>query len=587
MGKSKKEKTIRGMPISEGVAIGRLHFLPEIQDGEIPSFPIQHSEVDEEISRFHKALISSRKDLHHIQNHLACEGSSEAVTIIDAHIQMLDDPVMTTLVEKKIRQSLKNTEFVFDTVMKDYEKQFTEKDFLKERLLDVKDLSSRILKHLAPQSESDSYMVPDRAIIYTNELIPSGAAESSSHTIGGFIAKVGGKMSHSALIARAKGIPFISNIDFDSLDEGIGKIVIIDGTEGILILNPSGETLKYYEKVQTKLKNQYTRLTSEGSLSSETKDGYKIDVLANVETLEDFKYFHEYGAAGVGLFRSEFLFLKYKVQALTEKEQYTYYKKLLTEAKGLPVVFRVFDIGGDKNLQNLSIEKDEMNPALGCRAIRFLLNNVDIFKKQLKALYKAHENQELILLLPLISDVEEILETKRLLKHIENEFIHNQWDLPTKVKIGAMIEVPSAVITCDIIAQECDFLSIGTNDLVQYTLAADRTNQEVSGVYKPTHPSIVRMIARVAEEGKKQNIPIALCGEIASNPLFTPLLVGLGITQLSCSPRYIPIIKSMIRRISLEEAKKFVGKILKLSYGDAIHDALIQEYKRYAPDHFS
>lgn len=574
-----EEIQIKGAPISGGISIGKLFFLEDFPDDVIPEFPIHSSDVENEIARYRRAILSSREDLHDLQRFLAKEGSSEAASIIDTHIQMLEDPFMTTFVEKKIRQMMKNTESVFRSVMTDYEKEFSKvKDaFFRQRLLDVKDLSSRILRHLYPRQEVNLSELPEGTVIFTKELVPSLTAEAKASQIMGFITEMGGSTSHAALIARSKGIPYISNIDIDILKRFEQANAIVDGVGGVLIINPSRATLESYRGRQ-KDHDSLTPPKKEEDKRITTIDDCEVTLLANLESIGDLDLLDVYGAHGVGLFRSEFLFFGKELHSFSEEEQYELYREVIKNSKGRPLTFRTFDVGGDKG--NISIYEPEPNPALGCRAIRFLLKNRDVFIMQLRALLRISLEGDLRILLPLISDVTELVQAKELIQEVAIELRKEGYQIADEIPVGSMIEVPSAVITCDLIARECDFLSIGTNDLIQYTLATDRTHQNLHSFYKPTHPSIIRMIKHIAEEGAKLKTPVSLCGEMAADPLMLPLLLGLGIRSFSCAPRYVPKLREMVKRLSLAECQDIVGTILAFETCQEVEQFLQEKYEK-------
>ncbi|MCB1109905.1 MAG: phosphoenolpyruvate--protein phosphotransferase [Chlamydiia bacterium] len=573
-----EELILNGAPISGGIAIGNLFFLEAFQEEIVPEFSIPTAEVEKEISRYRRAVHSSREDLHDLQRFLAKEGSTEAVSIIDTHIQMLEDPFMTTFMEKKIRQRMKNTETVFRSVMNDYEKEFSKvKDsFFKQRLLDVKDLSQRILRNLHPRKTLKTEEIPEKSIIFTKELVPSSTAEASKRQVRGFITEIGGITSHAALIARSKGIPYVANISIDTLYSHKGLPVIIDGKTGIVIVNPSDATLEKYEKEQEEDLKQKQATIDEGTEGTATQDGVKIDLLANIENLSDLDLLIPYNAEGIGLFRSEFLFFGKELQNFAEEDQFILYQKVMNKARGMPVIFRTFDVGGDKG--NVNQYEPEPNPALGCRGIRFLLRNREIFVHQLRALLRVSPDGDLRILLPMISDVTELLQAKELIQEAALELRSEGHEIADEIPIGCMIEVPSAVMVCDHIARECDFLSIGTNDLIQYTLAADRATQEVYPFYKRAHPSILRMIQKVIEEGIKENIPVSLCGEIASDPLLAPLLIGLGVRKLSCASRFIPRLRKMITHLTVPEVEQVTQELLRLETAEAIENVLKETF---------
>jgi len=574
-----EETLLKGVPISEGVSIGKLFFLEDFPDDIIPEFPIQSSDVENEIARYRRAVLSSREDLHTLQRFLAKEGSNEAASIIDTHIQMLEDPFMTTFVEKKIRQMMKNTESVFRSVMTDYEKEFSKiKDsFFRQRLLDVKDLSSRILRHLYPRQQVTLSDLPDGVIIFTKELVPSLTAEASTTQVNGFITEMGGATSHAALIARSKGIPYVSNIDIKALCECEECDAVIDGDQGVIILNPSSETLDLYRDKQQQVKKT-TQNAEQKECRTETLDGCELTLLANIESIADLDLVDHYGAHGVGLFRSEFLFFGKELLSFSEEEQYALYLKVMENSKGKPLTFRTFDVGGDKG--NISRYEPEPNPALGCRGIRFLLRNRYIFVMQLRALMRVSLEGDLRILLPLISDVTELIEAKELIQEVAIDLRKEGYEIADEIPVGSMIEVPSAVIICDLIARECDFLSIGTNDLIQYTLATDRTHQDLHSFYKSSHPSIIRMIRHIGQEGIKADIPISLCGEMAADPLMIPLLLGLGVRSFSCAPRFLPTVREMAKRLTLAECQDQVDHILKLETCIEVEQYLLERYEK-------
>ncbi|MCK4934105.1 MAG: phosphoenolpyruvate--protein phosphotransferase [Simkaniaceae bacterium] len=581
MSKSSSEKRYKGIPVSDGIAIGTLLLAQDDFQETVPEFEIPHSAIDEEISRYRGAITSSRQDLHELQKYLVREGSSDAMSIIDAHIQMLDDPLMTTNVEEKIRVMLKNTEAVFHSVIGDYENKFSKisDHFFQQRLVDVKDLSKRIMKNLYSEEKSEKIDIfSEKCIVFSKELSPSDAAAVIENHITAFVTTYGGKTSHAAIIAQSKGIPYvIVDIDFHGLSKHGQVAVIVDGTSGDVIVDPSPETLAKYQKLQAILAKKYIRFVDEENLDVQTKDGCKIEVLANIERLDDLKKLKTHRAAGVGLFRSEFL-IENDLYQFQENEQFEKYKQVLEVADGLPVVIRIFDVGGDKG--ESSFFREGKNPALGCRAIRLLLNNKEIFRRQIRALLRASIYGDLRILIPLVSDVSEIIETRQFVEEVKEE-LERSGHVPIKnIPLGSMIEVPSAALTADLIAKESDFISLGTNDLIQYTLAVDRQNQNVQSYYKPSHPSVLRLIKRVIVDAGKQKRSLGVCGELASNPYFTPLLLGMGIRQFSCAPKMIPIIKNMIRRESLETAKILAYEVFNMNDAKKIYDHLIMHYEK-------
>ncbi|MCP5506103.1 MAG: phosphoenolpyruvate--protein phosphotransferase [Chlamydiales bacterium] len=556
------EIILKGASISGGIAIGTLYYVEGLQEEIVPELSIPSTEVEKEIGRYRRAITSSREDLHDLQRFLAKEGSQEAVSIIDTHIQMLDDPFMTTFMEKNIRQRMKNTETVFRSVMSDYEKEFSKvKDtFFKQRLLDVKDLSQRILRNLHPKKSLESEKIPENSIIFTKELIPSSSAQASKWQVRGFITEIGGTTSHAALIARSKGIPYVANISTDVLYPLKGSTVIIDGKTGDVVVNPNEATLQRYRDLLDQKMPVKEELYSLSEVGTETLDKVQIDVFANIENLSDLDLLASHHAGGIGLFRSEFLFFGKELHTFSEEDQFILYQQVMAKAKGMPVVFRTFDVGGDKG--NVNHYEPEPNPALGCRGIRFLLKNRDIFAQQLRALLRVSLDGDLRILLPMISDIEELYIAKEMIQEAALQLRSEGHEIADEIPLGCMIEVPSAAFMAHAIARECDFLSIGTNDLIQYTLAADRATEETNSYYSPTHPSILRLILHVVQEAARFDTPVSLCGEIASDLKYLPLLLGLGVRKFSCASRFIPEVKRLIATLSIEELREFTDTAL-------------------------
>ncbi len=555
------ETRIKAVPVSEGIAIGPPYFLPEEfrEFSEIPEFPIKVSDVDAEVERYRKALFSSRRDLTRLRSDLAQEGSSEAALFIDTHIQMLDDPMITTEMEGNIRRMLKNTEAVFRSAMGDYEKRFIARSnpFFEGRLVDVRDVTSRILGYLKKEEGSSPELkkAPEGSILFTTELSPSHAAAASPRKIIGFVSEVGGGNSHAALIARSKGIPYVTDVKMAFINKRALANVIVDGIEGQVILNPTEETLSSFSKKQRELEEKALRYASSRAVSTETSDGYGVDLCVNIGSLSDFETLPSF-CKGVGLFRTEYLLLPGQRSFPTEEEQYEVYLTLIQKCAGMPIVMRVFDLGGDKSPE-LNMSK-EPNPVLGCRGIRFLLKHPMIFYQQLRAIHRAAKGANVRILLPLISDVGELLTAQKLIEQAARET--GQKPLP----VGCMIEVPSAVMSCDVLIRYVDFFSIGTNDLLQYTLGIDRSNPGMSELFCPAHPSVLRMIKMVVTVAQRACKPVSLCGEMASNPLITPLLLGLGIRELSCAPRYLPLIKEAVCSWTIVEAYQLAEQILRI-----------------------
>jgi len=569
----KQQVTLRGFPICSGIAIATPYFF-SIVDENIPEFSVPKEAVEAEVARYYRALKDSRRDLVALQKRLKAEGGSEAVDILHAHLEMMRDPIMTVNVEQEIRKKRKNTEYAFTSVMVEYERRFSKitDEFFQERLKDFQDISRRIICHLRCCKPMSLATIAKKSIVFAHELAPSHTAEANADYIEAFVTGSGSDTSHVAIMARARGIPFVSKVDFGLIDLHKVECVIVDGRTGDVVFNPSNETLDYYKKERKKRKVATRTLCKCSEFETQTIDGYKVHLSANLESFAELDQLQQYGGEGVGLFRSEYLFLA-RDAFPTEEEQYSVYKSIVEKVHGHPVIIRTFDIGGDK-LGNFYPSRYERNPYLGCRAIRLMLKERTAFKAQVRAIVRASAFGEIGILFPMISGIEELREAKRVIAEIQDELTRQGVPFNVAMPIGCMIEVPSAAITADILIQECDFLSIGTNDLVQYALAVDRGNPSMSYLYNPAHPSILRMIKMVVQEGIRAQKPISLCGEIAADPRFTPLLLGLGIQELSLASPALPIIKDVIRHLSIVEATELADEALGLTTSQDIIELL-------------
>ena len=560
MKEQKKEIHLQGCPLSEGIGIGTFS-LCQKEEITYPEFAISSSQVSYEIARYRRAISSSREELENLHKRLENEGSHEVCSIIDTHIQMLSDPMIAKSVEEKISHMRQNTESVFMFVIEDYKRMFRKQirsEIAEERLLDLKDLSHRILSHLHT-SPLNKGMESLLGIYVDHEIIPTKAAEAKDTQIKGFISKIGGEMSHSAVIARAKGIPFVSGIDLSILEEMQDEIVIIDGTTGDVILSPNSDTIKRYREKQLEESKDF----SSYSISNKdlcTKNGEKVQVSANFDCMQDLAKLSAQKIDKVGLIRTEFLFLHEAVTTLSMQFQEEKYTEIIEGSAGALLTFRLFDIGSDKKI--IEIDELEPNPALGCRSIRFLMKYPEIFALQVKALFRASLKGNIRLLLPLVTDYDEL---KMALSFIENARKEVELELNKevpKLAIGCMVEVPSFALLADHFAKACDFFSIGTNDLMQYTLAMDRICPESETIFQMYHPSVIRLIKNVVVAAEKEGIEVSICGEAASSTKFTKLLLGLGVREFSCSIRYIPQIRDLLLSMDSDSAKTLADKAL-------------------------
>lgn len=579
---STKEVVLRGIPVCRGVAIGKPFFFSFVDD-TVPEIFIPTDRVESEIHRYREALRLSRIDVSSLKSQLAQQRNKDGADILEAQLQMMQDPLLTETVEKEILTTKKNAESSFQAIVSRYREKFNalNNSFFRERFKDIQDISRRVMGHLRASIRVTLSQLPPDSIIFSSELTASDTAEANSSCASAFVTKMGGTTSHAAIIAKARGTPFVSNIPFEELDTHEHEVVIVDGRTGDIIFSPEPSTLAKYQSIRDKLQTYLNKLDHVSSLAAETFDGYMVRLSANIEMASELDMMHQHGGHGVGLYRSEYICLS-KDAFPHEEEQFLIYQDLAKKMQGLPIVIRTFDVGGDKGMPTQQKER-ETNPFLGCRAIRFLLKEKGIFKVQLRAILRASFYGDVSVMFPMISTLSELLEAKQIMKEAQME-LEGEGIQQGRVRIGCMIEVPSAAMIADLLAKECDFLSIGTNDLVQYALAIDRGSQEMGGLFTPIHPSVIRMIKMIVQEANHHGISVTLCGEMAADSRFTPLLLGLGVHELSVATRYIPTVKHAIRNTSIIEATQLAEKILSLATAGEIQDLIAQEYKKNVPD---
>ncbi len=576
------ERRLKGTPVCRGIAIGK-PFLFSISETLTPETGVPVSDVEAEIARYRRALENSRLDIERLRKQMEHEHVSEGSAILEAHLQILEDPVITTDIEKYIETG-KNAEIAFLKVISAFQQHFESMrdPFFRERFKDIQDVARRVIGHLRHTVRISLAEAPPGSIVFANELSASEAAEADPKNVSAFVTEVGGLATHAAIIAKAKGIPYIARVSFTGLTFTEETTVIVDGRTGEVIISPYADTLAIYAHVQRQLSLHVAKLEHTATALAETYDGLPICLCANVEAVEEIPLLHQYGAYGVGLLRSENVFF-FKDTFPSENEQYFYYRAFVERMNGLPIVIRTFDIGGDKCFMG-RIEGSDEPFFVGCRAIQFFLQEKTIFKKQLRAILRAATAGDVSVLFPMVSSLSELREAKALLQEARRELHKENIPCPEKILVGCMIEVPSAAVIADLLANECDFLSIGTNDLVHYSLAADRFHQTTSSLMALCHPSLLRLIKMVVVESNLRGIPVSVCGEIASDPRFTPLLLGLGVHRLSVACRYIPLVKNAIRCISAVESVELARQALSLSTASEVQQLLEKSYRDAVPD---
>ncbi len=577
-----KRVELKGVPVSPGISIGKAHIIDRSKV-KVPLRKIDKSAVSFEVERFKKAVEMAERQFSELKERLP-ERLKEHAFILDSHMMILKDSMLYNATINRIKEKEINAEWALKESFEEIKNLFSqiEDPYISERINDVEDVVQRILRNLIGHEHSDLSEVDEKSIIVACELSPSDTASLDTKKIMGFITDGGGSTSHTAILARALELPAVMGLSSATKQIEDGNILIVDGDTGKVIINPNNDDIIYYEKKKAQRERLRSSMLKEAHKPAVTLDGERIIVMANTEFLDEVYALKEQGAEGIGLYRTEFQYLSHSGLP-TEEELFEDYKKATQLMNPNPVIIRTLDIGGDK-FKDKVISVNETNPALGLRAIRFCLKNLHIFKTQLKAILMASAYGNVQIMLPMISNLEEVLRAKEIIEEIKEELSRSGIPYNNKIKIGIILEVPSSVMIADILARHVDFFSIGTNDLIQYTLAIDRTNKEVAYLYEPFHPSIIRMIKYMIEIGDKSNIPIAICGEMAGDPLCVPILIGLGLRQLSMNPRIIPFIKKIIRSLSAKELKDMVKEVLNLTTSMQIRSYITDKIKALLPD---
>jgi phosphotransferase system enzyme I (PtsI) len=561
--------TCHGIGVSPGVAVGSA-FLLSSDEERVVERDIEPGEIEREVSRFEDALIATREQLHEIQQQVGEAIGQESAGIFDAHLMVVDDRALVEEVIKGLSEKGKNVEYVLYHVAEQYAEVLSnvEDDYLRERAADVRDVARRILHNLAGRSRSVLDQVQEPCILIANDLAPSDAATLNRDKIIGLATDLGSPTSHTAIMARALEIPAIVGLRDVSVRVSQGDPILLDGDKGLLMVHPEQETLNQYGRIAEERASIRSELETLKDEPAETIDGYHVLLSANIELPGDVDAVLAHGAKGVGLFRTEYLFLS-RDEVPTEEEQFEAYDHVAGRLAPDPVIIRTLDLGGDKFLSNIRMPT-EMNPFMGWRAIRFCLAQPEIFKVQLRALLRASVHGNLKIMYPMISNVGEVLRANEMLEEAKQELRDRGYVFDEKLEVGIMVEVPSAALTADLIAPHVSFFSLGTNDLVQYTLAVDRVNERIAHLYEPAHPAIIKLIKQTTEIAHENGIWVGLCGEMAGNPLLVPLLVGLGIDEFSVSPAGVAVVKDAIRSVRYAQAEELAEQALASVTGDGV-----------------
>ncbi len=564
------EKILRGIAVSGGVCRGKILLLSKAREA-VPRLQISEPGLPLEIQRLEQALTRTRQQLLEVQRKVNEAMGAKDASIFDAHLLVLEDPTLIDEVTRVIQQQKINAEYAFQQVAEKYGATLSAMDdeYLRERAADMRDVTSRVLDNLLGRTdETDLGRLEEPCIIISYDLSPSTTALLDRKKVLGFGTDVGSKTSHTAIMARSLQIPAVVGLHDASKQLKTGQYVLLDGYNGLVVLSPTDQTLFEYGQLVRKQVNLQEKLQDIRDEPAISLDGVRVTLSANIEQAADAENVRACGAEGVGLFRTEYLYLNRETLP-TEEEQFQAYRKVAAALKPHPVLIRTLDLGGDKFISHLWMPQ-ELNPFLGWRAIRFCLQERDIFRAQLRAILRAAVEGNIKMMYPMISGLDELTQANALLEECKQQLQAEKIPFGEILEIGAMIEIPSAVLTADSLAKRVKFFSIGTNDLIQYSLAVDRLNEKIAHLYEPTHPAIVRLIRATIEAGQRNGIWVGVCGEMAGDPTMVPLLLGMGVDELSVAVSAVPQIKFLIRRLKISEARELAEFALNCESGSEI-----------------
>jgi phosphotransferase system enzyme I (PtsI) len=563
------ELILQGIGVSPGVAIGEVVVFAR-EGAVVPDRVISEKDVPVEIARFEEALIKTRHQIAEIQSKVSSMLGEEHASIFDAHLLVVDDRYFVEEVIRGLREQRRNVEAVLSDVAGRYIEMLSrvEDDYLKERASDVRDVTRRVSNNLAGEKMDRMDQLESPCIAVAHDFSPSDTAGMNREIVMALVADSGSSTSHTAIMARALEVPAVVGLHNISKQISSGETLLVDGGKGRVIIRPTSERLLAYAQKAEDQKVILCELETLKDKPSETKDGYYVPVAANIELPSEISSIEKYGARGVGLFRTEFLFLNREAPP-DEEEQTRVYSDVADRCSPEQVVIRTLDLGGDKFAAGLKTVP-EMNPFLGWRAIRFCLANPELFKIQLRAILRASAGRNISMMYPMICCLREVLQANEILEECRQELKNEGHPFAEKLPVGVMIEIPSAALTADLIAPHVDFFSIGTNDLIQYTLAVDRVNENVAHLYMPTHVSILKLIRQTVHAGHAHRIPVAVCGQMAATPELVPLLIGLGVDELSISPSSVPMIKDVVRNLHYSECRMLAKGALRAGTCDDV-----------------
>jgi phosphotransferase system enzyme I (PtsI) len=580
-------RVFHGIAVSPGIVIGKVQVV-EVRRPRIKREPVEEARLPQELSRLGHTVEVSRRQILEIQDRIAREIGPQYARIFDAHLLILEDRWLTERACSIIQEQRVNAEFAVQEVLDPVRQALSrvEDGYLRERRTDVDDIEDRLLRNLLGQR--GGFHVEEMTgdtIVFAHDLRPSDTAQLHRDTVLGLVTETGGRTSHTAIMARSLEIPAVVGAEGICAQVRRHETVILDGIEGIVILSPDLETLTRYQARKQQFDYAGIALHKLGPLTGETQDGYRLRVTANIEFPEELSSVREHGGEGVGLYRTEFLYLN-RPDLPTEDEHFAVYRAVAAEVHPRPTVIRTLDFGGDKLASAIRLAAEE-NPSLGLRAIRLCLHRPDMFRTQLRAILRASAFGTLRIMYPMISGVTELRQASPILEDVKTDLRRDGIPFDAEIQVGAMIEIPSAAVIADLLAREVDFFSVGTNDLIQYALAIDRINEQVAYLYEPLHPAVLRMLRGIVSAAHNEGIWISMCGEMAADPLHSLLLIGLGFDELSMNPGSIPLMKRIIRSVTYGQAVQVAQRVFACATAREVESLLRQEMRARFPEYFT
>jgi phosphotransferase system enzyme I (PtsI) len=573
---------LQGIAVSPGVAIGEV-LVMDTEGFRIPRRFLPRDAVEDELERLNTAIAAATAEIEHHREKVEKQLGREYAAIFSAHIQMLNDRGLRAKLEEMIRQRHYSPEYSVSRALRHYAKVIQSLDgVMQERATDIFDIEKRLLRHLFGKRREELAHIHSEVLVLAHNLTPSETSNLNPKYVKGFVTEIGGPGSHTAIVAEALGIPAVVGTGPFLADVSGGETAIIDGYQGLVILHPDEETLARYRHEVVQYRSHAAKLEKLRDLPAETADGVRIQLLGNIEFPYEVEQCQKRGADGIGLYRTEFLFMA-RDEEPTEEEQTTAYSAVAEAMRGQPVVMRTIDLGADK-LPSIPFPEDEGNPFLGLRSIRLALKHPALFKTQLRAILRASVTGNISIMFPLVSTLLELKHAKMVLREAVEDLEEEGVEFDRDIKIGMMVEVPSVVMMMDHFVEEVDFFSIGTNDLIQYVLAVDRSNKDVAGLYTASDPSVLRMINIAVREARKSEVPISMCGQMCGNPMYTMLLLGIGLRSMSVTPAAIPEIKQVCRRVSIATCERVAARALQLESARDVRAYLKEELTRALPE---